>query len=160
MSACRPTARASLLTCSTKPSTLASLGASPSNGEYAVQRAYLLVLLWLETDQDGRRPCREDLKDKSAFLNYLRGIISSVIHGMTVKRGFEADASWDDELPIADASDSPALHAGWVNCETNFFAGCASAPNPGYVPRLRHGSQYLQIATVSLRPDPGYIRTK
>jgi hypothetical protein len=63
------------------------------------QRALQLVLQGLETDQGGRRPRLVDLANKSAFLNYMRGIISSLVYGMTHKSGFGAECMLreDDE---------------------------------------------------------------
>ncbi len=72
-------------------------GISPTNGEDVTQRALQLVLQGLETDKGGRRPRLVDLTDKSAFLNYLRGVISSVVYGMTRKSGFGADCTFDED---------------------------------------------------------------
>ncbi|HWQ93099.1 MAG TPA: hypothetical protein VN673_15600 [Clostridia bacterium] len=72
-------------------------GISPTNGEDVSQRALQLVLQGLESDRGGRRPRLVDLTDKSAFLNYLRGIISSLVYGMTRKSGFGADCTLDED---------------------------------------------------------------
>jgi len=84
-------------------------GISPSNGEDVTQRALQLVLQGLETDRGGRRPRLVDLESKPAFLNYLRGIISSLIHGMTVKSGFGAETELRDDnrnKPLAAQDDA------------------------------------------------------
>lgn len=72
-------------------------GISPTNGEDVTQRALQLVLQGLESDQGGRRPRLVDLTDKSAFMNYLRGIISSLVYGMTHKSGFGADCTFNED---------------------------------------------------------------
>lgn len=75
-------------------------GASPTLGEDMTQRALQQVLQGLETDQGGRRPRLVDLVNKPAFLNYLRGVISSLVFGMTSKRGFTAGCmpGYDDNI--------------------------------------------------------------
>jgi hypothetical protein len=76
------------------------LGVSPSSGEDLTQRAFQQVLQGLETDQGGRQPRLVDVANKPAFLNYLRGVISSLVYGMTTKCGFRAEhRQWDDEMP-------------------------------------------------------------
>ena len=79
-------------------------GISPTNGEDVTQRALQLVLQGLETDQGGRRPRLVDLTDKPAFLNYLRGIISSLVYGMTRKSGFGAQCIWLEDDDTAEAN--------------------------------------------------------
>ena len=86
---------------------------SPSYGQDVTQLAFQQVLQGLETDQGGRKPRLEDLFSKPAFLNYLRGVISSIIHGMTTKGGFRtAHKPWDDEMLTPDGGGvSPAMDA-------------------------------------------------
>jgi hypothetical protein len=76
------------------------LGASPTMGEDLTQRALQQVLQGLETDQGGRRPRLVDLVNKPAFLNYLRGVISSLVFGMTTRSEFLAcsTAGYDDAI--------------------------------------------------------------
>lgn len=85
-------------------SRLAADGASRSYGEDAVQRAFQVVLRGLETDQGGRRPRLVDINDKPAFLNYMRGVISSVVYKMTRSRGFQVGQEC-----MADNTNSPDL---------------------------------------------------
>jgi hypothetical protein len=76
---------------------LASLGLPPSAGEDVTQRALLAILRGLESDQGGRMPRRENIEHKEAFLNWLRGAISSIIEAMGRKREFRnPHAEWDD----------------------------------------------------------------
>ena len=67
---------------------LVEIGASSSCGEDVTQRALHAVLHGLEKDQGGRKPRLVDVNDKTAFLNYLRGIVSSLLYSMTRTRGF------------------------------------------------------------------------
>jgi hypothetical protein len=89
-------------------------GASPCIGEDVTQRALQQVLQGLETDQGGRRPRLVDLEDKPAFLNYLRGAISSLVYGMTHKSGFGADCEMrgDGEDPAVCVDDGGVCAKG------------------------------------------------
>jgi hypothetical protein len=110
---------------------LVALGVSPSHGEDMSQRAFQQVLQGLETDQGGRRPCLEDLVDKPAFLNYLRGVISSLIYGMTSKCGFRTThKAWEDEmLTPSGGGPSPAKEAELNDIRDQLFRGLrAHAP--------------------------------
>ena len=104
---------------------LVVVGVSPSYGQDITQRAFQQVLQGLETDQDGRRPCLDDLIDKPAFLNYLRGVISSNIFAMTTKCGFKKEAGhkpWHDEMPTAfDAGTSPGKRAEFSDLRDQLF---------------------------------------
>jgi hypothetical protein len=102
---------------------LMSVGISPSSGEDVTQRAFQLVLQGLESDQGGRKPRLEDLVNKTAFINYMRGIISSIVHGMTVKCGFQVEhTQWNDETPVADgAGGSPADDAEFDELRARLF---------------------------------------
>jgi len=76
-----------------------TLRVSPSYAEEVTQGAFQQVLQGLETDQGGRKPRLEDLFSKPAFLNYLRGVITSIIYGMVTKCGFRmAHKAWHDEI--------------------------------------------------------------
>ena len=100
-------------------------GISPCNGEDVTQRALQLVLQGLETDQGGRRPRLVDLDNKSAFLNYLRGIISSLVYAMTHKSGFGAECMLreDDEETAALMNDggASAQDAEWNDLRDQLF---------------------------------------
>ena len=89
------------------------------------QRALQLVLQGLETDQGGRRPRLVDLDNKPEFLNYLRGIISSLIYGMTRKSGFGAECMLheDDEERAALMNDggASAQDAEWNDLRDQLF---------------------------------------
>ena len=85
--------------------------ATPTLGDDMTHRALEQVLLGLETDQGGRRPRLVDLKDKPAFLNYLRGVISSLIFGMTSKKGYGANCTLRDDDVIAKPQHDGGLSA-------------------------------------------------
>jgi hypothetical protein len=89
---------------------LVVLRASPSIGEDVTQRALQQVLRGLETDQGGRRPRLVDLQDKPAFLNYLRGVVSSLVFGMTSKVGFGAACALRDD-DLAESNDDGGASA-------------------------------------------------
>ena len=111
---------------------LVALGASPSHGEDVSQRALLLILQGLGTGQGGRRPRLEDLRDKPAFLNYVRGAISSIVHGMTTKSDFKAQQPpRDDDAPALDAADdSPAEHAELADLRDQIFTRLRKRAQP------------------------------
>jgi len=78
---------------------LATVGAPPAWGEDVTQRAFQNILIGMETDQGGRKPRLMDLNDKPAFLNYMRGVISSLVYSMTRKRRFHVgNEQWDDNI--------------------------------------------------------------
>ncbi|HZR17853.1 MAG TPA: hypothetical protein VFE51_11045 [Verrucomicrobiae bacterium] len=90
---------------------LAKVGISTSYGEDVTQRAFQAVLKGLETDQGGRKPRLVDISDKPAFLNYMRGAISSLVYAMTQKQGFRAEP-FNDNVADPDAiHQSPAEQA-------------------------------------------------
>jgi hypothetical protein len=92
---------------------LVELGVPPSCGEDVTQRALHAVLYGMEKDRGGRKPRLVDVNDKTAFLNYLRGIVSSLLYSMTRTRGFRTTQQWDDSGPSPDAGrPSPANEAG------------------------------------------------
>ena len=81
---------------------LAVMGLNPSAGEDATQRALVAILQGMESDQGGRTPRLVDLENKSTFLNFLRGAISSIIEAMGRKRQFRAKHTpWEDGMPPA-----------------------------------------------------------
>jgi len=92
---------------------LAAAGAPPSCGEDITQRAFHAVLIGVETDEGGRKPRLVDLSNKPAFLNYMRGIISSLVYAMTHKRMFHRGHNeWDDNIAAPNSdSHSPANQA-------------------------------------------------
>jgi hypothetical protein len=92
---------------------LVAVGAPPSCGEDVTQRAFAALLMGLETDQGGRRPRLVDINDKPAFLNYMRGIISSLVYSMTRTTWFRVEAQIagrESDLPDLDQQ-TPAQHA-------------------------------------------------
>jgi hypothetical protein len=91
---------------------LVEIGVPPSCGEDVTQRALHAVLHGLEKGHGGRKPRLVDVNDKTAFLNYLRGIVSSLLYSMTRTRGFRTTQQWDDRGPSPDAGrPSPANEA-------------------------------------------------
>lgn len=64
---------------------LAALGLNPTAGEDVSQRALMAILQGLRTDQGGRVPRLVDLESKQAFLNFIRGAISSIVESMARK---------------------------------------------------------------------------
>src|SRR5581483_10888186 len=65
-------------------------GFDPGVGEDVTQRALMSVVMGLETGRSGRIPRPSDLKTKEAFVNYLRGIVSSHISKMGHERKIRA----------------------------------------------------------------------
>lgn len=67
-------------------SRLARLGAPTPLGEEAVQRAFQSVLLGLESPNEGRRPCAEDVATADAFGKYMRSVIASICEALSRQR--------------------------------------------------------------------------
>lgn len=88
---------------------LAAQGLNPSAGEDVSQRALMAIMRGLRTDQGGRVPRLVDMENKEAFLNFIRGAISSIIHSMTCKREARTTHTPLDTLAyaIADARPNP-----------------------------------------------------
>jgi hypothetical protein len=81
---------------------LAAAGLNPASGEDVTQRALAAILRGLETDQGGRVPRLMDIESKSAFLNYIRGAISSISDAMRRKRQFRTQHEpWSDNLGLS-----------------------------------------------------------
>ena len=92
---------------------LVAVGAPPSCGEDVTQRAFQALLMGLETDRGGRRPRLVDINNKPDFLNYMRGIISSLVYSMTRTTWFRVEAQIagrDSDLPDLEKP-TPAEHA-------------------------------------------------
>ena len=101
---------------------LVEIGVPPSCGEDVTQRALYAVLPGLEKDQGGRKPRLVDVNDKTAFLNYLRGIVSSLLYSMTRTRGFRITQQWDDSVPSPDAGrPSPTNEAALRDLSEQLF---------------------------------------
>jgi hypothetical protein len=88
---------------------LSAQGLDPSAGEDVSQRALMAILRGLRTDQGGRVPRLVDLESKDAFINFIRGAISSIIEAMGRKRQLQnAHVPWRDDL----AQTTPGLLPG------------------------------------------------
>jgi hypothetical protein len=98
---------------------LARVALNPADGEDLLQDALLAVLRGLESSSEGRHPRKVDLASISTFMNYLRGIIASLVEAE--RRRFEHDCvreEFDGNLP---ASEPLALHAGlWLESDLEF----------------------------------------
>jgi hypothetical protein len=104
--------------------TLAGQGLNPAAGEDVTQRSLALILQGLESDQNGRVPRLMDTENKDAFLNYLRGVISSVIEAMGRKREFRIEhKQWRDEVDLSDdrTNLTPAQIAEWNDLRDQLF---------------------------------------
>jgi hypothetical protein len=115
-------------------------GASPFLGDDVVQRAFLAVLKGLKTDQGGRKPRLVDLQDKAAFVNYLRGAVSSIAYNTTRTSEFRVSHKpWYDEMTGVpeDDEDSPARAAEWADLISQLF------------PRLRAQAPRRLIPTIN-----------
>jgi len=91
--------------------------ASTTLGKDMSQEAVRQVLQGLETDQGGRRPRLVDLVNKPAFLNYLRGVVSSLIYAKTRQPGFSPAPLLEDDDDTAEPrhDDGAAVKAGELN---------------------------------------------
>lgn len=71
---------------------LAKVGLNPTGAEHIAQDALLAVLRGLESSTVGRYPRPCDLTDQSAFMDYLRGVIGSLVEAE--RRGREGRRDW------------------------------------------------------------------
>jgi len=102
---------------------LMAVGVASSYGEDVTQRAFQAVLEGLEIRRHGRRPRLQDIESKSAFQNYMRGVISSTIGVMTRKRGFRSEhLQWDDNIhTMVPGGRSPTVEAVMRNLQEELF---------------------------------------
>lgn len=76
---------------------LSAMGLNPVTGADVTQRALAAILQGLESDQRGRVPRLVNIESKDAFLNYVRGAISSGIEAMSRKPQFRVEHEpWQD----------------------------------------------------------------
>lgn len=117
---------------------LVAVGAPPSHGEDIVQRAFHAVLMGLETDQPGRRPRPSDVGEKAAFLNYMRGAVSSLVYALTRKFSFRQEVGeWDDNtLPPGETTSALTVALEMRDLRAELF------------PRLRARAPSRLIATI------------
>lgn len=66
---------------------LARLPMDSALAEDLVQRAFLSVIMGLETNQ-GRKPNAHEVASPEAFLNYMKGVVTSLLDGMLRQREF------------------------------------------------------------------------
>ena len=87
---------------------LVALGLNPSAGDDATQHALMAILQGMESDQGGRKPRPVDLENKDTFVNFVRGVISSIIEGMGRKRQFRMEHKvWEDGIAVASEGAEP-----------------------------------------------------
>lgn len=67
---------------------LLHLGLSAGLAEDAVGKALTSVISGTEAGRGGRKPRPEDVANKAAFLNYLRGVISSAVEAGTRRQRY------------------------------------------------------------------------
>jgi hypothetical protein len=95
-------------------------------------------LVGLERDRGGRKPRWLDIKNKPAFLNYLRGIVSSLVYARARKQGFESGKEWNDNIaPHVTGQASPAEEAALRDFAEELF------------PRLRARAPRRLLATIA-----------
>jgi DNA-directed RNA polymerase specialized sigma24 family protein len=104
---------------------LVALGLSPASAEDVVQRAFESILRGLESDQGGRRPRLVDVVNKEAFLNYLRGAVSSKAEAATRRRELRhVHEPYEESLGESGsgAADSPVMAAEFGDLAQELFA--------------------------------------
>ena len=140
---------------------LVAAGAPPACGEDVTQRAFHAVLIGLETDQGGRKPRLVDINDKPAFMNYMRGVISSLVYAMTRKRRIQVGhATWDDNIGLPDAGPhSPANEAGLRDLGAQLFPRLRSRAPRRLLPTIAAWeSVFLESDRIPARGHRKYVR--
>jgi hypothetical protein len=116
---------------------LVQLGAPPAFGEDVTQRAFQAVLMGLAGNDAGRKPRMVDVTNKPAFMNYMRGIISSLLYALTHKKEYRTvHQVWSDNTPISGQW-SPANQAELSDLREQLF------------PRLRARAPRRLIPTIN-----------
>ena len=140
---------------------LVAAGGPPAWGEDVTQRAFQKVLIGVETDQGGRKPRLVDINDKPAFLNYMRGVISSLVYSMTRKRRFHVgNEQWDDNIASPEADpDSPANQAGLRDLGELLFPRLRSRAPRRLLPTIAAWeSVFLESDRIPARGHRKYVR--
>ncbi len=140
---------------------LVAVGAPPACGEDVTQRAFHAVLVGLETDQGGRKPRLVDITDKPTFLNYMRGVISSLVYAMTRKRRFNTGhEAWDENTASPDAGrDSPAQQAAFRDLGQELFPRLRSRAPRRLLPTIQAWeSVFLHSDRIPAKGHRKYVR--
>ncbi len=140
---------------------LVAVGAPPSCGEDVTQRAFHAVLVGLETDQGGRKPRLVDINDKPAFLNYMRGVISSLVYAVTRKRRFHAGyETWEQNTSVQDSErDSPAQPAAFQDLGQQLFPRLKSRAPGRLLPTIQAWeSVFLHSDRIPAKGHRKYVR--
>jgi hypothetical protein len=120
---------------------LAKRGLWATTGRDLVQDALLAILCGFQTGPHGRHPRAEDLADSSAFANYLRGVLWSLIEAETRKRrhwpaheplSAENNDGEDRELWLDLNAANPADETSFADLKNEFFRRLR-ARCPGYL---------------------------
>jgi len=120
----------------------------PGLGEDIVQDAFEAVLQGLVTERGGRHPRGSDVEDPKAFINYLGGVINSLVSYERAKRRYNFDHDSIDIPPIDDCEaqltfdiqspDCVEQEAGWNDLQEVFFTLLQSRATPQIRPILHH----------------------
>jgi len=102
---------------------LMRMGIESSYGEDVTQRAFEVVMIGLRSKESGRKPRLQDVRNLPAFLNYMRGVISSLLYALTKNKEFQASQYLLISLTTlpANESSSPALQAELTDLRDEMF---------------------------------------
>jgi hypothetical protein len=102
---------------------LMQMGVQSSYGEDVTQRAFEVVMLGLRLKDSGRKPRMQDVTDMPAFLNYMRGVISSLLYALTKNKEFRASHNLSVSLTTVPANEcySPAQQAELTDLRDELF---------------------------------------
>ena len=103
---------------------LVELGIQSSYGEDLTQTAFEAVVVGMQTEDGGRRPRIQDVADKATFINYMRGVISSLLYALTQKREFRAsrDLSIEYSMMPLVGNECPAHDAEILDLRSELFS--------------------------------------
>jgi hypothetical protein len=123
---------------------LLRIGLDPNLAEDITQDAFRAILIGLETAKAGRHPREIDVQDQGAFVDYLGGVINSLVAYERAKRLYqfdhepiEAETTWeDDRCPKNELRSAAGVESeiGWRDLQDVFFARLRSRVHP----RIQH----------------------
>jgi DNA-directed RNA polymerase specialized sigma24 family protein len=123
---------------------LLRIGLDPNLAEDITQDAFRAILIGLDTAKAGRHPREIDVQDQGAFVDYLCGVINSLVAYERAKRLYqfdhepiEARAAWEDEpQPQNELRSAASVESeiGWRDLQDVFFARL----RPRVHPRIQH----------------------
>jgi hypothetical protein len=140
---------------------LVERGISTSYGDDITQRAFEAVLVGLQNLEGGRKPRLVNVASKQAFLNYMRGIVASLVYALTQKKEIRRwHQPWSDNMaPTRSEQLTPANQAELQDLREQLFPRMrARAPRRLLRTIDAWEAVFLQSESIPARGHRRYVR--